>query len=72
MISLFQMKTADTAHTGIFASLTRPFPIFGRGLGTRLTLYCAVQSRCSILSHDTLHHCLSSNSSLENSKRGLT
>ena len=32
-------------------------------------LYSAVQSRCSILSHDTLHHCLSSNSSLENSER---
>ena len=27
-----------------------------------------VQSCCSILSHDALHHCLSSNSSLENSK----
>ena len=32
-------------------------------------LYSAVQSSCSILSHDTLHHCLSSNSSLENSER---
>ena len=34
-------------------------------------LYSAVQSCCSIfkLSHDTLHHCLSSNSSLENSER---
>ena len=32
-------------------------------------LYSAVQSRCSILSHATLHHCLSSNSSLENSER---
>ena len=32
-------------------------------------LYSAVQSCCSILSHDTSHHCLSSNSSLENSKR---
>ena len=32
-------------------------------------LYSVVQSCCSILSHDTLHHCLSSNSSLENSKR---
>ena len=28
-------------------------------------------ARCSILSHDTLHHYLSSNSSLENSKREL-
>ena len=34
-------------------------------------LYSAVQSRCSILSHDTLHHCLSSNSSLENGERRL-
>ena len=34
-------------------------------------LYSAVQSRCSILSHDALHHCLSSNSSLENGKREL-
>ena len=32
-------------------------------------LYSAVQSCCSILSHDTLQHCLSSNSSLENSER---
>ena len=32
-------------------------------------LYCASQSRCSILSHDALHHCFSSNSSLENSER---
>ena len=32
-------------------------------------LYSAVQSSCSILSHDTLQHCLSSNSSLENSER---
>ena len=29
-------------------------------------LYSVAQSRCSILSHDTLHHYLSSNSSLEN------
>ena len=35
------------------------------------TLYSAVQSHCSILSHDTLHHCLSSNSSLENGEREL-
>ena len=39
MIPLLQMKTADTAHTGIFASNTRPpFPIFGWGLETRLQL----------------------------------
>ena len=36
MIPLLQTKTADTAHTGIFASVTRPFPQFlggawGRG-----------------------------------------
>ena len=34
-------------------------------------LYSAVQSRCTILSHDTLHHCLSSTSNLENSEREL-
>ena len=28
-------------------------------------LYSVIQSHCSILSHDTLHHCLSNNSSLE-------
>ena len=32
-------------------------------------VYSVVQSCCSIWSHDTLHHCLSSNSSLENSER---
>ena len=32
-------------------------------------LHSAPQSRCSILSHDALHHCFSSNSNLENSKR---
>ena len=34
-------------------------------------LYSAVQSDCSILLHDALRHCLSSNSSLENSEREL-
>ena len=34
-------------------------------------LYSAVQSHCSILSHDAVHHCLSSNSSLENGEREL-
>ena len=34
-------------------------------------LYSAVQSHCSILSHDALHHCLSSNGSLENNEREL-
>ena len=33
------------------------------------TLHNAPQSHCSILSHDALHHCFSSNSNLENSKR---
>ena len=33
------------------------------------TLYGVVQSHCSSLSHDPLHHCLSSNGSLENSER---
>ena len=32
-------------------------------------LYSVSQSHCSILSHDALHHCFSSNSSLENSER---
>ena len=30
--------------------------------------YSAPQSRCSILSHDALHHCFSRNSSVENSE----
>ena len=34
-------------------------------------LYSVVQSHCSILSHDALQHCLSSNSSLENGEREL-
>ena len=34
-------------------------------------LYSAVQSDCSILSHDALRHCLSSNGSLENNEREL-
>ena len=36
-----------------------------------VALNSAFQSRCSILSHDTLCHCLSSSSSLENSERDL-
>ena len=32
-------------------------------------LHSAPQSRCSILSHDALHHCFSSNYNLENSER---
>ena len=34
-------------------------------------LYSADQSRCSILSHDALLHCLSCNSSLESGEGGL-
>ena len=34
-------------------------------------LYSAVQSNCSILSHDAFHHYLSSNSSLEYGEREL-
>ena len=33
--------------------------------------WTTVQSRCSILSHDALHHCLSTNSSLENNETEL-
>ena len=36
-----------------------------------VALYSVVQSRYSILSHDVLRHCLSSNSSLENGEREL-
>ena len=35
------------------------------------TLYSVVQSRCSILQNDALHHCLSSNSNLEKGERAL-
>ena len=51
------------------------FPKRGKGLVNCVykpcpsALYSAPQSRCSILSHDALHHCFSSNSSLENSER---
>ena len=49
----------------------------GRGSGelriqaVSAALYSVVQSHCSILSHDALRHCLSSNSSLENGEREL-
>ena len=33
VIPLLQTKTADTAHTGIFASVTRPFSYFWPGPG---------------------------------------
>ena len=34
-------------------------------------LYSAVQSQCSVLSYNTLHHCLSSNTGRQNGKREL-
>ena len=37
MVPLLQMKTADTAHTGIFASVTRPFSQFLMGPGDEAT-----------------------------------
>ena len=40
-------------------------------LHIQATRYGVVQSHCSILSHYTLHHCLSSNRSLENGNREL-
>ena len=33
MIPLLQTKTADTAHTGIFVSVTSPLPHFWAGPG---------------------------------------
>ena len=35
MIPLLQTKTADTAHMGIFASVTRPSPRFWAGPGDK-------------------------------------
>ena len=60
-------------------SLTRQTHFHKRGKGLvncvykhcPATLYSVVQSCCSLLSHDTLHHCLSSNSSVENSETDL-
>ena len=37
MIPLLQMKTADAAHMGIFASVTRPFSQFLAGPGDEAT-----------------------------------
>ena len=44
MISLRQMKTADTAHTRIFANVTRSFPNFGqrKSVGNGVNK-CAIQ-----------------------------
>ena len=60
MIPLLQTKTADTAHTGIFASVTRPsFLIFWVGPGDEASesppIYCCV-SQLSIFTADCLHH----------------
>ena len=66
-VTWFQLSLASQTH----------FRKRGKGLVNcvykpcRTALYSAVQSRCSNSSHDTLHHCLSSNSSLENSEREL-
>ena len=38
VIPLLQMKTADIAHTGIFASVTRPFSHFWAGSGDEATV----------------------------------
>ena len=44
MIPLLQTKTADTAHTGIFASVTRPFSHFWAGPGDEATCGPAAMS----------------------------
>ena len=61
----------------LVSSHADPLPQKGKGLVKCVynlhpaTLHSVVQSHCSILSHDALHDCLSSNSSLENGERGL-
>ena len=63
-------KSCSLAPNPIFTSQTHSTKK-GKGLMNWLyklcptALYSVVQSCCSILSHDTLHHCLSSNSNLE-------
>ena len=58
-------------------SQARPTSAKGKGLVKCVyklcptALHSVVQSHCSILSNDALHHCLSSNSSLENGEREL-
>ena len=43
VIHLLQMKTADTVHMGIFASVTRTFYRFlGQGVGTRWLLHTLI------------------------------
>ena len=72
--SIFRGSGSETRCWTSLASQTH-FRKRGKGLVNCVykpcpaALYSAVQSSCSILSHDTLHHCLSSNSSLENSER---
>ena len=65
-------------HDGRLVSQARPTSAReGKGLVSCVykpcpaTQYSAVQSHCSIFSHDTLHHCMSSNSRLENGEREL-
>ena len=65
-------------HDGRLVSQARPTSAReGKGLVSCVykpcpaAQYSAVQSHCSILSHDTLRHCLSSNSRLENGEREL-
>ena len=77
--SLLYLLSASIAETSSRSSLSLAsqthFRKRGKGLVNYVykpcpaALYSAVQSSCGILSHDTLHHCLSSNSSLENSER---
>ena len=74
LIVEFASGTCKSMHNRSLASQTH-FRKRGKGLVNCVykpcpaALYSAVQPCCSILSHDTLHHCLSSNSSLENSER---
>ena len=75
----FLQKENALVTLQIVTSLTSQIHFHKRGKGLvncvykpcSTILYSAVQSRCSILSHDTLHHCLSSNTSLENDNREL-
>ena len=61
LVSQTQPNSAKEGK-GLVNSVYKPCPA---------ALYSAVQSHCSILSHDALRHCLSSNSSLENGERKL-
>ena len=57
-----EWSTSTKKGKGLVYSIYKPCPA---------ALHSAVQSHCSILSHDTLCHCFSSNGSLENGKRVL-